>query len=56
MKVITIVIPTYNEEENIDLVYGRVSNVFQAELYEYGYQIMFCLLYTSDAADDNVRV
>lgn len=41
MKVITIVIPTYNEEENIDLVYDRVSGIFQSELYGYGYQIMF---------------
>lgn len=41
MKVITIVIPTYNEEENIDLIYKRVSNVFQTELDDYGYQIMF---------------
>lgn len=41
MKVITIVIPTYNEEENIDLVYDRVSDIFQSKLYGYGYQIMF---------------
>ena len=39
MKSITIVIPTYNEEENIELVYKRVSDVFKKNLSGYGYII-----------------
>jgi glycosyltransferase involved in cell wall biosynthesis len=41
MKTITVVVPTYNEEKNIINVYQRVSDVFNSQLSEYSYEIMF---------------
>lgn len=41
MKSITIVIPTYNEEENIDLIYKRVTDIFSENLGKYQYHILF---------------
>ena len=41
MKTITIVVPTYNEEANIESIYDRVQEVFAASLSDYGMQILF---------------
>ena len=41
MKTISIVIPTYNEEENILTVYSRVKNLFKTHLDKYFYEILF---------------
>lgn len=41
MKTITVVIPTYNEEENIPLVYQRVTALFRENLINYCYEIQF---------------
>lgn len=41
MKTVTILIPTYNEEENIPLVYERVTNLFQNKVDKYDYRICF---------------
>ena len=41
MKTITIVIPTYNEEKNIPLIYSRVRNIFINDLFAYQYRILF---------------
>lgn len=41
MKTITVVVPTYNEEDNIQAVYERVLAVFTSQLPEYGMQILF---------------
>ncbi len=41
MKTVTVVIPTYNEEENIPVVYQRVKEVFEKELESYQYEIQF---------------
>lgn len=40
-KTITVVIPTYNEEQNIQAVYDRVSGIFQTELTDYMMEILF---------------
>lgn len=40
-KIISVVIPTYNEEKNIMAVYERVSSLFQKELCNYVMQILF---------------
>lgn len=40
-KTITVVIPTYNEEQNIRTVYDRVSGIFQSELADYNMEILF---------------
>lgn len=40
-KTITVVIPTYNEEQNIQAVYDRVSGIFSSELTGYNMEILF---------------
>lgn len=51
MKMITVVVPTYNEEKNIQNVYERVTAVFLKELNEYNYEIMF----VDNLSQDNTR-
>lgn len=41
MKTITVVVPTYNEEGNIQAIYDRVQAVFETFLADYGMQILF---------------
>ena len=41
-----VIIPTYNEIENLPLITGRVREAVP-EVH-----ILICLLYTSDAADE----
>ena len=41
MKTITVVVPTYNEEANIQSIYDRVQAVFASSLTDYGMQILF---------------
>ena len=35
MKTISIVIPTYNEEDNINLIYERVTGILKNNLSKY---------------------
>lgn len=51
MKTVTVVIPTYNEEENIPLVYQRVTTLFQERLVDYRYEIQFI----DNCSTDNSR-
>ncbi len=41
MKKISIIIPCYNEEENIEAMYGALKNLFDTELTSYGYEFIF---------------
>ena len=41
MKKISIVIPTYNEEDNVKPMAQAVSGLFKAELSKYDYVIIF---------------
>ena len=50
-KTITVVIPTYNEEQNIQAVYDRVSGIFSSELTNYNMEILFI----DNASTDNSR-
>lgn len=40
-KTISIMVPTYNEEENVVLMYEALKNIFQKELKKYNYEILF---------------
>lgn len=50
-KTISVVIPTYNEEQNIQAVYDRVSGIFSSELTNYNMEILFI----DNASTDNSR-
>lgn len=41
MKTISVLVPTYNEEENIFLVYERVVSVMEKELSRYRFELVF---------------
>jgi len=41
MKMISVLIPTYNEEENVELLSQEIIRVFRQHLSEYKYEIVF---------------
>ena len=41
MKTITILVPTYNEEKNVDVLYERLLNVFRDLENKYEFRILF---------------
>lgn len=52
MKTISILVPTYNEEENIPLVYQRVVAVMEDKLSQYAFELVF----VDNASTDQSRV
>lgn len=48
MKTITVLIPCYNEESNIDFLYGRLKNIISS-LADYH----ICILFVNDGSTDN---
>ena len=49
MKTVTVVVPTYNEEQNVPLVYDRVSRIFSKELPTYNWELMFIDNFSTDS-------
>ena len=41
MKTISIVIPCYNEEENVEAMYQAVEGIFEQDLPDYTYELIF---------------
>lgn len=41
MKKISIMIPTYNEEQNVELLYNKIKDQFKKNLDKYDYEILF---------------
>lgn len=56
MKTISVVIPTYNEKSNIIDGYERVKKVFEEQLSEYKYEILFIDNYSTDGTRDLLRI
>ena len=48
MRTISVVIPTYNEQDNIYIAYDRVINIFNNDLKNYRYEILFIDNYSTD--------
>jgi len=48
MKTISVVVPTYNEEENVKLLSQEIIRVFNENLSEYSYEIIFIDNYSQD--------
>lgn len=51
MKKISVVVPCYNEENSIAELYERIRKVFETELADYEYE----LIYVDDYSKDNTR-
>lgn len=65
-ELISIVIPAYNEEDNVEAAYQSVKTVFQDDLKDYNFEIIFTDNHSTDStfeklkgiasADDRVKV
>ncbi len=55
MKTISVVVPTYNEEENIPLIYQRIVALFSSELKEYCYEIIYIDNYSTDSSREVIE-
>lgn len=53
-KLITVVVPTYNEELNIENVYDRVSKVMRENLSGYDYEIMYVDNHSLDTTREKI--
>lgn len=51
MKTISVLIPTYNEQENVDALAKAIIDVFQKDLPQYTYEIVFI----DNCSTDNTR-
>lgn len=49
MKTVSIVVPTYNEEENVPRVTERIRKIFSEKLSDYNYEIMFIDNFSTDS-------
>ena len=50
-KTISVMVPTYNEEENVELMYQALKDMFKKELPNYQYEILFI----DNKSQDNTR-
>lgn len=55
MKKISVVIPTYNEEENIPLIYDRVKKLFENELKDYKLNLLFVDNSSNDSSEEIIK-
>lgn len=54
-KLISVVIPTYNEEANVEPLAAAVSEVFQKDLPQYDYEILFIDNHSKDQTRRKLR-
>ena len=55
MKKISIVIPTYNEIDNITLLVSELTGILEKELSNYNYEIIVIDNYSTDGTRDEIR-
>lgn len=55
MKTISIVVPCYNEEENVELMADSLRQLFQKELADYQYEIIFIDNDSQDSTREKIR-
>ena len=51
MKTISVVVPCYNEEENVEALADGLRNLFKKDLQNYEYEIIFI----DNDSNDNTR-
>ena len=56
MKTISVMIPCYNEEENVVPISEAVVEIFQKDLPEYDYEIVFIDNCSTDHTRDLLRL
>ena len=56
MKKISIVIPTYNEEQNVIPLHEAISTIFSEQLPSYDYEILFIDNKSKDSTRDKLRI
>lgn len=56
MKTISMVIPTYNERENIFDDYERLTEIMSRDLPQYNYEMLFIDNFSNDGTRDMLRV
>jgi glycosyltransferase involved in cell wall biosynthesis len=54
-KKISIIIPCYNEQENVVKISSAVSELFEKELFAYDYETIFCDNYSQDNTRSLIR-
>lgn len=55
MKTISILVPTYNEEDNLASVYSRVVEVMESELSRYNFELVFIDNCSQDKTRDMIK-
>ena len=55
MKTITVLVPTYNEEKNIPLIYERLRKIFTESLENYECRILFVDNSSTDSSQELIR-
>lgn len=55
MKTISIIVPCYNEEENVEAMHQAILGVFQTQLKEYEYELIFIDNDSSDRTREIIR-
>lgn len=55
MKTISILVPTYNEQDNVNLVYERVTKVMNEQLPAYAYELVYIDNYSTDNTRELIR-
>ena len=55
MKMVSVLIPCYNEEENVKLIARAVEKIFKLELPKYDYEIVFIDNDSSDLTRSYLR-
>ena len=55
MKTISILVPTYNEEENILLIYKRIKTIFETSLINYNFELIYIDNYSLDKSREIIK-